>query len=97
MSTKCRERLSIMVKSNNGFKILLKVLLTIIVLFILIFTSVLLFGLFAYSVVSEEKSDFMFERYSKELSEQLTDNIDTTKEIKNVLKKMNIENAYTKK
>ena len=64
--------------------------------FILIFTSVLLFGLFAYSVVSEEKSDFMFERYSKELSEQLTDNIDTTKEIKNVLKNINIENVYTK-
>ena len=64
--------------------------------FILIFTSVLLFGLFAYSVVSEEKSDLMFERYSKELSEQLTDNIDTTKEIKNVLKNINIENVYTK-
>ena len=64
--------------------------------FILIFTSVLLFGIFAYSVVSEEKSDLMFERYSKELSEQLTDNIDTTKEIKNVLKNINIDNVYTK-
>jgi len=65
-------------------------------IYTLILASVFLFGLFGYSVVSEEKSNLLFERYTQVLDEHFTEDINTLSEIKNTLKNIKVEELHSK-